>query len=160
VRWFLDNGADPHAAARASDITPFSFAVKHATWSVIDLLYRHSGYADHGQLAWHASQRKDAVCLRVFQWLLEEGASVDDVLHEDRPLFRHWAVLYHAGTPLYNAVSNNNSTLVKLLLMHGADPRKGGAGVGSAIDLASLMVVGGDPEMMAVLRTHTPAVKA
>ena len=123
MRWFLNHGANPNAQAGEWDVTPLSSAAAVTPLSTIKLLFDHGGSIAQGQLLHHASDRTDPACVPILEYLVEQGAPINQTLWEDRPDLADWANL-GASTPLYNAVAAENIESVRFLLRHGADRHK------------------------------------
>lgn len=124
IRWFLDHGADPNAYSSLRAVTPLSRAVQFAPLTIVNLLFEYGGLADRGELLNFACKRKaeDRDTLRIIQLLLGKGAPVNNLLFEGKPDL--YDVTMFNGTPLWNCCISGNTDAVRLLLQHGANPRK------------------------------------
>ncbi|KAL8764123.1 MAG: hypothetical protein Q9184_000265 [Pyrenodesmia sp. 2 TL-2023] len=118
VHWFLDRGADPNASV-PSWPSPMNAAAVKSSLSVIKILREHGGRANHGVLQ-SAAKTTESGRVAVLEYLLEEGATIDEVEYEwDPDIFRkHWAREF--GTALHHAAKRGDVEMVSFLLMNGA----------------------------------------
>ncbi|KAL9593845.1 MAG: hypothetical protein Q9219_007360 [cf. Caloplaca sp. 3 TL-2023] len=128
VRWFFEKGADPNAAAECADVTPFSYAVRHATLDMVKFFFEQGGLVTRGNLIWHAATRRDddPDTIPILQLLVDKGAAVDKSLNEGNPDLHIWAIAQASKTPLWMASEYGNTEIVRFLLANGADVNKGG----------------------------------
>lgn len=118
VHWFLDRGADPNASV-PSWPSPMNAAAMRSSLSVIKLLREHGGRVNHGVLQ-SAVKTTESGRVEVLEYLVEEGAVIDEVEYEWEPeIFkRHWAREF--GTALHHAAKRGNVEMVNFLLVNGA----------------------------------------
>ncbi|KAL8927865.1 MAG: hypothetical protein Q9172_001165 [Xanthocarpia lactea] len=121
TKWFLANGANPNARCEL-DITPLSIAVRGAPFEVIELLFAHGGSIEYGQLIHFAVDRNLPDRLRVFHWILEKGARVNDIMFQNDPHSTWQEEFTGLGTPLHRAARNGLGDMVEILLSRGANP--------------------------------------
>ncbi|KAL8919693.1 MAG: hypothetical protein Q9208_006646 [Pyrenodesmia sp. 3 TL-2023] len=118
VYWFLDRGADPNACIRGWD-SPMHRAAMLSSLSVIKLLRKHGGSVNHGVFQAAASSIERGR-IEVLEFLLDEGALIDEVEYEwDPEIFKkNWARVF--GTALHHAAKGGNEEVVDFLLLNGA----------------------------------------
>lgn len=105
------------------DITPISVAVCRAPISTIRLLLGRCSGIQGGQLL-HFAIRREHDAVEVIELLLNLGCPVDSIMFQDDP--RSWmeCKLGDPATPLFSAVQNGKTEIVKIILSRGADPTR------------------------------------
>ncbi|KAL8717920.1 MAG: hypothetical protein Q9225_004884 [Loekoesia sp. 1 TL-2023] len=118
VHWFLDHGADPNASVPGWP-SPMNIAAMWYPLSTIRLLRKHGGRVRCGVLQ-SAAKTVEADRVEVLEYLLGEGANINEVEYEwDHAIFKqHWARAY--GTALHHAAKRGNKEIVAFLLDRGA----------------------------------------
>lgn len=119
--WFLSNGADPNAVC-GLDITPLSIAVRDARFAIIKLLFDHGGSTEHGQLLHFTMSRASPDRLEVLEYILNKGASINDIMFQNCLESYEQEKYSGLGTPLHSAAEKGNLDMVKMLSAKGADP--------------------------------------
>jgi hypothetical protein len=106
------------------DVSPVSVAVRVASMSTIKLLLERCSGIQGGQLLHFATEREAEDAVEVIELLLNLGCPVDSIMFQDDP--RSWMEwrLVESGTPLFTAVKNGKTEIVKFLLSRGADPTR------------------------------------
>ncbi|KAI4265016.1 MAG: hypothetical protein L6R35_007229, partial [Caloplaca aegaea] len=118
VHWFLDHGADPNASMDPKP-SPMRVAAMKASLPTIRLLRRHGGRAIHGVLQ-SAAKTSDPGRVEILEYLLDEGAVIDEVEYEWDPLTFKKFTYKGFGTALHHATKNGNLEMVLFLLAKGA----------------------------------------
>ncbi|KAL2408448.1 hypothetical protein ABEF93_003514 [Exophiala dermatitidis] len=121
VTWFLSHGANPDAGCQL-DLTPLSYAVQYAPLDIIKTLFDHGGSVRTGQLLHYAVRRDQPDILEVLAYLLNKGASVNDVMYQHHPDSYRLQQAFGLGTPLHEAAQLGKLEVIRFLLEHGADP--------------------------------------
>ena len=104
--------------------------------SIIKLLFQNGGSAAYGQLLNFACYRTDPDCVPIIEFLLSQGAPLNNTLWENQPHLTNWAAV-GATTPLFNAAEAGNKDAVQYLLTRGADRTKKSIRTGkSPLDIA------------------------
>ncbi|KAF2741709.1 ankyrin [Sporormia fimetaria CBS 119925] len=119
VVWFLNHGANPNCRCDW-DLTPMSEAMYDAPLDLIKYLFSRGADARYGQLLHHAIHRKEDT-LQVVQWLVENGAPIDELKYETDPIGYWWREPFGLGTPLHRAAELGKKDIVTYLLCHGAN---------------------------------------
>lgn len=83
VHWFLDRGADPNASV-PSWPSPMDAAATKSSLSIVKLLRKHGGRVNHGVLQ-SAAKTIESGRVEVLEYLLDEGAAIDEVEYEWDP---------------------------------------------------------------------------
>ena len=123
INWFLDHGANPDASAAFWDITPLSYAVARSSLSIVKLMFERGGSTARGALLCCAADRED-YCVPILEFLVDQGAVIDEIRWEHQPQLFHMAHFMDVGTPLLTAVRAGNADSVRCLLKRGADRSK------------------------------------
>ncbi|KAL8965203.1 MAG: hypothetical protein Q9197_006625 [Variospora fuerteventurae] len=118
VHWFLDHGADPNAS-RKGEPSPMHVAAMSVSLPTIRLLRRHGGRVIHGVLQ-SAATTSDPGRVEILEYLLEEGALIDEVEYEWDPLTFKKLRFKAFGTALHHAAKKGNLEMVLFLLAKGA----------------------------------------
>ena len=121
VAWFLSHGADPNAGCQL-ELTPLSYAIQFATFDVIKALFDYGGSVHTGQLVHYAVRRDQPDCLKVLAFLLDKGASINDVMYQDQINSYQLQEAFGLGTPLHEAAQHGKLDVIQFLLAKGADP--------------------------------------
>lgn len=132
--WLLDHGADPNKQC-SIDLTPMSYAIKHASLSTIRLLLNHRGDIQKGELLQHAIDRHTNI-IDVLDLLLARGAPLNSTMYEKH--YFSWS-LYHfmgLGTALHKAAELGKVDVVRYLISRGADTGVKDATGQTALDYA------------------------
>ncbi|KAL9602760.1 MAG: hypothetical protein Q9219_001603 [cf. Caloplaca sp. 3 TL-2023] len=118
THWFLDCGADPNASVPGWP-SPMNSAAMRSSLPTIKLLREYGGCINHGVIQ-SAAKTTDESRVEISEYLLQEGANIDELEYEwDQAIFRtHWARAF--GTALHHAAKRGNREMVKFLLEHGA----------------------------------------
>ncbi|KAL9100960.1 MAG: hypothetical protein Q9163_003724 [Psora crenata] len=119
--WFLSHGADPNAVC-GLDITPLSIAVRDSPFDIIRILFDKGGTIKHGQLLHFAAKRVLPDRVKVFEYLLEKGASINGIMFQDYPESYEQERYSGLGTPLHSAAKAGHLDIVEMMLLKGADP--------------------------------------
>ncbi|KAJ5584022.1 ankyrin repeat-containing domain protein [Penicillium hispanicum] len=90
LTWFLEHGADPNKRCQIRDCTPLSYAVAEASFEAIEILFRHGGSADQGQLLHYAAKRNQTDSLKVLKFVYGKNPeanvmNVNKLLDQDSP---------------------------------------------------------------------------
>lgn len=120
--WFLDHGAKPDTEASMLDITPLSVAVMKAPFKIIKILFDRGGSIHHGQLLHYVIYRENSDYLEVLDFLLDHGASVNDIMYQHRVGMYLMRMAFGLGTPLHKSAELGRLDVVKHLIKKGADP--------------------------------------
>ncbi|KAJ5209136.1 hypothetical protein N7449_003515 [Penicillium cf. viridicatum] len=116
--WLLDHGADPNRRCNI-DFTPLSYAVEHASLSIISLLLNRGGDVTKGQVLHHAISR-DSDAVEVLKLLIAQGAPINGIMYQDHQ--PSWDMYFFMGeTPLHKAVFFRKIDVIHYLLGEGAD---------------------------------------
>ncbi|KAL9017501.1 MAG: hypothetical protein Q9185_005167 [Variospora sp. 1 TL-2023] len=118
VHWFLDHGADPNAS-RKGEPSPMHIAAMSVSLPTIRLLRRHGGRVIHGVLQ-SAATISDPGRVEILEYLLDEGALIDEVEYEWDPLTFKKLRCKAFGTALHHAAKKGNLEMVLFLLAKGA----------------------------------------
>lgn len=118
MHWFLDHGADPNASVPGWP-SPMNIAAMRSPLSTIKLLRKNGGRVSCGVLQ-SAAKTVEADRVEVLEYLVGEGANINEVEYEwDHVIFKqHWARAY--GTALHHAAKRGNKEIVVFLLDRGA----------------------------------------
>ncbi|ODM21097.1 hypothetical protein SI65_04150 [Aspergillus cristatus] len=116
--WLLDHGADPNRRCEI-DVTPLSYAVERASFSIIKLLLDRGGDVTTGQLLHHAVMR-ESDSLEAVELLISQGADVNAVMYQNHQpsLERRF---FMAETPLHTAIYYGKRDVIRYLISSGAD---------------------------------------
>jgi ankyrin repeat protein len=104
------------------DITPLSVAVELASFDTIKLLFDHGGTIKHGQLLHYAARRKASDRLEVIDFLLANGAAINNIMYQNSSNSYAYCKAFGLGTPLHEAADIGAIDVVQLFLARGADP--------------------------------------
>ncbi|KIX03847.1 uncharacterized protein Z518_07400 [Rhinocladiella mackenziei CBS 650.93] len=121
VTWFLSHGANPNAGCQL-DLTPLSYAVQYAPFDVIKTLFDYGGSIHRGQLVHYAVRRDQPDTLEVLAYLLNKGASINDVMYQNQMDSYRLQQAFGLGTPLHEAAQRGKLEVIRFLLEKGADP--------------------------------------
>lgn len=127
LKWFLANCADLNKRCCIWDCTPPSYAVRSASFEVIELLFCSGGSAKHGQLLHYALMRELPDSFQVLKYIYDKSPNlctrnINKLLDQDYP--KDFAINYRAGlkTPLYYATLYGPLDSIKFLVENKADP--------------------------------------
>lgn len=118
VQWLLERGANPNTRCKY-DCTPLSIAARCGTREVLELLFKFGASTKCGQPLHHAvrANREN----EIIELLVQKGSSPNTIEYEQHaPSYNHFGFLT-LGTPLHEAVKQDNKRLIRLLLNLGAD---------------------------------------
>ncbi|KAL8981464.1 MAG: hypothetical protein Q9177_005558, partial [Variospora cf. flavescens] len=118
VHWFLDHGANPNAS-RKGEPSPMDVAAMSASLATIRLLRRHEGRVIHGVLQ-SAAKTSDLGRVEILDYMLDEGAVIDEVEYEWDPLTFKKLRYKAFGTALHHAAKKGHLEMVVFLLAKGA----------------------------------------
>lgn len=104
------------------DITPLSIAVRDAHFDIIRILFDNGDSIEHGQLLHFAVKRNLPDRNKVFEYLLDKGASINSIMFENCAESYEQERYSGLGTPLHSAAKTGRLDMVELLLLKGADP--------------------------------------
>ena len=121
VAWLIERGADPSAGCDL-DETPLSCAVAYHSVDMVKYLISHASTLQKGDLVYCAMSRKPPD-LEVIKLLVEAGAPLDEIPHQDGESFRHRGG-FTLGAPLGRACTMGEVEIARYPLAHGADPDK------------------------------------
>ncbi|KAI6862166.1 hypothetical protein KC343_g9754 [Hortaea werneckii] len=121
VRWFLQNGADPDARCNL-DLTPLSVAVEVGHFEVVKLMMGESRRIRSGQLLHHAVRREAPDCAQVIEYILGQGADVNEVMYQHEIKSYLQLEAFGLGTPLHEAAKLGKLDVIELLGRYSANP--------------------------------------
>lgn len=104
------------------DITPLSIAVRDAPFDVIRILFDNGGSIENGQLLHFAAKRVLPDRIKVFEYLLDRGASINGTMFQDCGESHEQERYSGLGTPLHSAAKTGHLDMVEMMLLKGADP--------------------------------------
>ncbi|KAI7460604.1 hypothetical protein KC351_g17167, partial [Hortaea werneckii] len=121
VQWFLQNGANPNARCNL-DLTPLSVVVEVGQFEVVKLMMGGSRRIRSGQLLHHAVRREAPDCAQVVEYILGQGADVNEVMyqHDIKSYLQQEA--FGLGTPLHEAAKLGKLDVIELLGRYHANP--------------------------------------
>lgn len=119
--WFLSHGADPNATC-GLDITPLSIAIRDAPFDIIRILFDKGGSIELGQLLHFAAKRVLPDRIKVLEYLLDKGASINSIIFQNDTESYEQERYSGLGTPLHSAAKSGHPDIVEMLLLKGADP--------------------------------------
>ena len=115
------HGANPDAVC-GLDITPLSIAVRDASFNIIKLLFDNGGSIKRGQLLHFAANRILPDRTEIFQYILDKGASINDIMFQNCPESYEQERYSGLGTPLHSVAVTGYLDMVEMILLKGADP--------------------------------------
>ncbi|KAF2210667.1 hypothetical protein CERZMDRAFT_45144, partial [Cercospora zeae-maydis SCOH1-5] len=115
----LVQGAEPNASCMMNK-TALSTAVRESPFPIIEMLLPHAGQIFPGSLLHMAIFRTLDDRKAVVDYLLQNGAPIDELLHWDNPNAAA-CEFFALGTPLYYAAAAGDVQMVRFLLGRGAD---------------------------------------
>ncbi|RMZ33130.1 hypothetical protein D0859_02713 [Hortaea werneckii] len=115
VQWFLQNGANPNARCNL-DLTPLSVVVEVGQFEVGVDEY------DPDSFIHHAVRREAPDCAQVVEYILGQGADVNEVMyqHDIKSYLQQEA--FGLGTPLHEAAKLGKLDVIELLGRYHANP--------------------------------------
>lgn len=121
VQWFLQNGADPDARCNL-DLTPLSVAVEVGHFELVKLMMGESRHIRSGQLLHHAVRREAPDCAQVVEYILGQGADVNEVMYQHDIKSYLQLEAFGLGTPLHEAAKLGKLDVIELLGQYHANP--------------------------------------
>ena len=93
-----------------------------APFNIIKLLFNYGGSIEHGQLIHYTIYRKGSDCHEVLDFLLDHGASINEVMYQNCVQNYLMRMPFGLGTPLHEAAKSGRLDIVKHLVEKGAGP--------------------------------------
>jgi ankyrin repeat protein len=119
-QWLLDHGADPNIQEVDGTGCDLDTAALKSTQNTDECLPENGADLKKSS-ALHAAIRRKEEYLSIITSLLDYGAKVDELQHQDTPEFFQRKVDFGLGTPFQMAAVKGKKDAIKLLFERGAD---------------------------------------